>query len=218
MIQQDQAEKILEQLHQVTDSRLITNLELDVKAIKPEMDAVFEEYYQRTFRESHKLNYEIELHPHLERLSITPNDWYTLEVFKTLFKVDSSKPYNDNLSLHISKVEPKPKKSIWGEIKDERRKQDKKWGQQNHPILCNVLLDSEPRRMCSEYEIPSENRAKALVEIHAKRKSLTFMHILIEEISEAASCQRDTKKLREELIQSGAVIVAMIESLDRNGE
>jgi len=56
-----------------------------------------------------------------------------------------------------------------------------------------------------------------MVEIHAKRGDLTYMHILMEEISGAASCGSNTDELRKELIQSASVVVAMIESLDRKG-
>jgi len=107
------------------------------------------------------------------------------------------------------------------EILSERKRQDEKWGEQNHPILDQVLLNRDgsctPERMCEEYGIPSEERAKQLCEIWHGRGKGTYMHILVEEVSEAASCLGDTESLRKELIQCGAVIVAMIESLDRNG-
>jgi hypothetical protein len=106
---------------------------------------------------------------------------------------------------------------IFNEIAAERERQDLKWGQQNHPILDPLLLGRLPERMCEEYEIPSKYRAIQKVEAHAERGDLTYMHILIEEISEAASCGKNVEELRIELIQSAAVLVAMIESLDRNG-
>ena len=106
---------------------------------------------------------------------------------------------------------------ILEEIKQERIKQDAKWGVQDHPILDPVLLDRTPERMCMEFEIPSEERARFMCQTHAKRGDLTYMHILMEEISEAASCGKDTELLRKELVQCAAVTVAMIESLDRNG-
>ncbi len=55
-----------------------------------------------------------------------------------------------------------------------------------------------------------------MVEQLHERGQLTYMHILIEEVSEAASCGRDNKALREELVQVAAVTVAMIECIDRN--
>lgn len=106
---------------------------------------------------------------------------------------------------------------IFNEIKLEREKQDAKWGEQNHPILDQILIDRSGERMCEEYEIPTEDRARQMVNIHAERGDLTYMHILMEEISEVASCGANTEELRKELIQSASVLVAMIESLDRNG-
>lgn len=105
---------------------------------------------------------------------------------------------------------------ILEEIRNERVKQELKWGEQNHPILDPVLVSRNPVRMCQEYEIPSEDRARQMCELHANRGDLTYMHILIEEVSEAASCGGDIGSLRKELIQVAAVTVAMIESLDRN--
>ena len=108
--------------------------------------------------------------------------------------------------------------SIFEQIKKERIRQENKWGEQNHPILDPKLLKRSPVRMCEEYEIPSENRGKQLCEINFERGTGTYMHILVEEVSEAASCGSDTHHLREELIQIAAVTVAMIQSLDRNGK
>lgn len=42
--------------------------------------------------------------------------------------------------------------------------------------------------MFEKYEIPSESRARALCEINFQRGTGTYMHILVEEISEVASC------------------------------
>lgn len=106
---------------------------------------------------------------------------------------------------------------VYGEVINERKKQESKWGEQNHPILDPILINRSAQRMCENYEIPSENRAKQLCEIRHSRGCGTYMEILVEEVSEAASCGKDTKALREELIQVAAVAVAMVESLDRNG-
>lgn len=106
---------------------------------------------------------------------------------------------------------------IFKEIKEERERQDNKWGVQNHPILDPVLIDRYSQRMCEEYEIPTENRARQLVDFHSMKGDLTYFHILIEEISEIASSGRDYNNLRTEMIQAASVLIAMIESLDRNG-
>ncbi len=107
--------------------------------------------------------------------------------------------------------------NIFNEIRKERAKQEAKWGEQNHPILDPILIEKSGQSMCKSYEIPSEDRARKMVETCAEQGNLTFMHILIEEISEAVSCGSNIDELRTELIQSASVLVAMIESLDRNG-
>jgi len=40
--------------------------------------------------------------------------------------------------------------NIFKEIQEERKRQDKKWGEQNHPCLDLILLNSTPERMCEE--------------------------------------------------------------------
>lgn len=108
-------------------------------------------------------------------------------------------------------------KTIYQEVQEEEKRQLGKWGEQNHPILDPQLIDRSPERMCEEYEIPSESRAKQLCEINHERGTGTYMHILVEEVSEAASCGRNVAELREELIQVAAVTISMIKSLDKNG-
>lgn len=107
--------------------------------------------------------------------------------------------------------------NILNEIKVERQRQEAKWGQQNHPILHQFEDDHYKDLVCIAYGIPTEEQAKQMVEIASEHNNLSYMQILIEEVSEAASCQKDIVSLRKELIQVAAVTVAMIESLDRNG-
>jgi hypothetical protein len=111
------------------------------------------------------------------------------------------------------------KPDVYNEIYQERLKQDNKWGEQNHPCLDQVLLNRPggctPQRMCENYEIPTEERAKYLTDICAQDESITYAHIAIEEMCEAVS-QFDTVKRREELVQLAAVVVAWIEKIDRD--
>ena len=109
--------------------------------------------------------------------------------------------------------------NILEEIRIERTKQDQKWGEQNHPCLDQVLLNRKggctPMRMCEEYEIPSEGRAKKKCDIAFKNGTGTYAHIAIEEMSEVVSAF-SIEKRREELIQLAAVCVAWIEKIDRD--
>ena len=108
---------------------------------------------------------------------------------------------------------------ILAEISAERTRQDEKWGEQNHPVLDQVLLNRpggcSGLRMADQYEIPTEIRAKALCNIRAERGDVTWMHILVEEVAEVVGCMQDETAMREELIQTAAVCVAMVECLDR---
>lgn len=109
--------------------------------------------------------------------------------------------------------------NIFEEIRIERQKQNEKWGEQNHACLDVVLLNrnrkASPERMCEEYEIPSENRAKQNCDNSFSQGRGTYAHIAVEEISEVISAF-DIHKRREELIQLTAVCVAWIEKIDRN--
>lgn len=105
--------------------------------------------------------------------------------------------------------------SIFNEIYEEREKQNTKWGEQNHQSVDPLLLKRESERMCEEYEIPSENRAKFICQNAAKYGNITWSHIVVEELAEVVSC-KDENLRREELVQLAACVVAWIESIDRN--
>lgn len=108
------------------------------------------------------------------------------------------------------------KEKILEEISIERSKQDDKWGEQNHPHVDPVLLDRGIKRMSEEYEVPTAERAKFLCQSAEDKGELTWMHILVEELCEALEAGMVSPvKLREELIQLGACVVAEIECIDK---
>jgi len=104
------------------------------------------------------------------------------------------------------------------EVADEVKAQDAKWGEQNHPLLDQVLLNREggctPLRMAQHYEIPTASRAQFLCNSAAENGELTWMHILQEEVSEVCGGLTYAEQ-RAELIQVAAVVLNCIESLDR---
>ena len=110
---------------------------------------------------------------------------------------------------------------IFNEITEEIKSQDAKWGEQNHPSLDQTLLNRisgcTEKRMAEEYEIPNQERAKILCNIHAKRKTLTFAHIAVEELSEAI-CTFNESEMRKELVQLAAVIVQWVQTIDRRSK
>lgn len=103
------------------------------------------------------------------------------------------------------------------DIKEEISFQRTKWGTQNHPVIDVALKNRSPQRICDEYGIPSENIAKQACDLAAEKGICTWMHILVEEVSETASA-KTIDDLRKELIQVAAVAISAIESLDRNGQ
>lgn len=108
--------------------------------------------------------------------------------------------------------------NVLSEVQLERERQDAKWGEQTHPCLDLTLLTRKggctPERMCENYEIPTEPRAKFMCENAFKKSQGTYAHIALEEFSEAVS-EFDPLKRRQEIIQLAAVCVAWVESLDR---
>ena len=109
--------------------------------------------------------------------------------------------------------------------RDERERQDAKWGEQNHPDLDPRDIDSVTR---AEYAF----RARRWKEINAERAQPTVsggrcnQHpdgphphtawdgVLLEEVYEALA-ETDPALLRAELIQVAAVCQAWVEALDR---
>ena len=94
---------------------------------------------------------------------------------------------------------------ILPEIAAERARQDAKWGEQNHPDGTGMLGD-----------LGRANRAKMACNSAASNGTLTYRHILDEEVREAFA-EYDPAKLRAELVQVAAVAVAWIECIDRRG-
>jgi len=108
---------------------------------------------------------------------------------------------------------------VYIEVLRECSAQLEQWGEQNHPMLDPILLKRPggcgPARMANEYEVPTETRARGLLERAAEKSELTYMHILLEEVCEAIACLDDEKAMRGELIQVAAVAISMVEAIDR---
>jgi hypothetical protein len=95
---------------------------------------------------------------------------------------------------------------IFAEIHAERERQDAKWGEQNHPIM----EDDEAK--FSKFIAP---KVKEICDMAAELGENTWFKILREEFFEAFA--EDTAEgQRYELVQVAAVVVSMIECIDRN--
>ena len=102
--------------------------------------------------------------------------------------------------------------SVYDKIKNERDRQDTKWGPQDHPSIKNGMISDF---LSSYYGIPTEDEAKLACDIAFKDGHGTWSHILIEELSEAIHAKTEEKR-KEELIQVAAVAIAWIESIEIN--
>lgn len=86
------------------------------------------------------------------------------------------------------------------------------FGNQSHPSIDPLLVDRSAERIAENYEVPTENRAKQLVNINAERGTLTWAHILVEEVAEVIAAESD-KDIIEELIQVCAISQCWIEAI-----
>lgn len=100
------------------------------------------------------------------------------------------------------------------EILKEKERQVSLWGVQNHNIV-NYEIPHELRM--SYYSLPREEKAKKNCNKAAKEGILTWGDIIVEELVEALNA-KTPEEMREELIQCCAVLLSMVESLQRNGK
>lgn len=114
---------------------------------------------------------------------------------------------------------------VLADVADERIHQDLKWGQQNHPLIDQLLVQqNRPHtRFAEEYEIPTAFRATQLCRTAGERGQDDWLRILVEEVSEFMAAAEDahrgpasTAAARAELVQVAAVAVAAIECIDRS--
>jgi hypothetical protein len=95
---------------------------------------------------------------------------------------------------------------VFTEILKERINQNKKWGEQNHPMLADFEINWFPTYSCLE---------TTLINCRIRlEENKSWFDILLEEFLEAF-LEVDIEKQQEKMIQVAAVSVAMIEYLDK---
>ena len=100
--------------------------------------------------------------------------------------------------------------AVLGDVAAERRRQDDKWGEQNHPDGTGA--DKRPEGSLYFKFLADYFRAEC--DAAAADGTITWRHILLEEFFEAMA-EDDPLKLREELVQTAAVAVRWCEAIDR---
>lgn len=109
----------------------------------------------------------------------------------------------DNPSCRMEHSEDPVKKDVLSEVAAERKRQDRLWGEQNHP---DGTSGHNFRKMA---DLARRSCQKA-----ADGGYVTWLHIAREEFYEVMA-ETDPEKLRAELVQCAAVFVAWIECIDR---
>lgn len=117
---------------------------------------------------------------------------------------------------------------VVNEVVEEHRRQDAKWGEQNHPSLCSgaladVFSGHTPVFIVEvAMELPHPEYVKSLVNERLQKQTVGYADIALEEFTEvveaAALDARDggnEDRTRTELVQLAAVCVAWVEAIDR---
>lgn len=107
------------------------------------------------------------------------------------------------------------------EIRDERARQDAKWGEQNHPANdphdIGMVVRNEYAFRAQRWKEINAHRAEygcGQTQPPTEGSCTAWDGVLLEEVYEALA-EDDPAKLRTELIQTAAVVVAWIEAIDR---
>lgn len=118
--------------------------------------------------------------------------------------------------------------TVLAEVAAERARQDAKWGEQNHPDGTGpeshpLVVDGAKNDLIypGPLRIAVANRLAVgftqSTDAAAREGSLTWRHILLEEVFEALA-ESDPAKLRRELIQLAAVATQWVEAIDRRSK
>lgn len=93
--------------------------------------------------------------------------------------------------------------TVLGEVLLERRSQDRKWGEQNHPDGTGAT-----------FRVRAADTQRVITEVAFEKGEGTWALILLEEVAEALA-ESDPEALRAELIQVAAVAASWVEAIDR---
>lgn len=108
--------------------------------------------------------------------------------------------------------------AVLADVRMERERQHRKWGEQNHPDGTGDGFADAWANDCGLNSISfAASEAKRECEAAFRAGAGTYTHILMEEMFEALA-ESDKAKLRAELVQIAAVAVAWVEKLDREAK
>lgn len=113
------------------------------------------------------------------------------------------------------------RRRLFDEIDAERLRQDTKWGEQNHPMVGRSARRGfvAPQVEAARLLLPSAGSARTFCDHQHRTGQGTFTSIALEELAEfveACVLHGETSdEARNELVQTIAVGVAMLEAIDR---
>lgn len=109
------------------------------------------------------------------------------------------------------------------DVAEERRRQNEKWGEQNHPdgtgddvALLRGRALPKPHEHVAVTMGTLAYTARQVTDEAAAAGRVTWADILLEEVGEALA-ERDPAALRRELVQVAAVCTQWAEAIDRRG-
>jgi hypothetical protein len=133
---------------------------------------------------------------------VYPSDYTKIEITsEKCDKVFKSPPVEGLISGKLYR--------IFAEISLERKRQNEKWGEQNHPMTINIEAPGLFRILADKKKYDNQTDG-------SEGKAM-WANILLEEVYEAFA-ETDLEKQRAEMIQVAAVAVQIIEYLDRRME
>ncbi len=104
---------------------------------------------------------------------------------------------------------------VLADIIAERARQDAKWGEQNHPVLFNLASRQAYQQVAESWKRINDRRVgERNRDGFPPDKNAAWDGIIMEEVAEALA-DGDPARIREELVQAAATVVAAIECLDR---
>jgi hypothetical protein len=108
--------------------------------------------------------------------------------------------------------------SVLYEVSGERRRQDAKWGQQNHPDMWPEYADYYRAEYSVKADFWKQTNTERVLQANAagtpSDRNAAWDGVLLEEVYEALA-EEDAAKIRAELVQVAAVAVNWIEAIDR---
>lgn len=110
-----------------------------------------------------------------------------------------------------------PSAAVSLEVIGERKRQDAKWGEQNHPDLSPNVAGYSLSDVAGYYGISTADDARRACDSEHKHGQGSWFSIHVEELGEAleAAVSGDTVALRAELVQLAATVTAHVEAIDR---